>query len=242
MPTPISQMQNRLLATLEKAELDRLLPNLELVNLVIGETIYESGLRQEFVYFPTTAVITMLYLMEDGELAEIASIGNEGVVGISLFMGGHTAPNCALVQRAGYAFRLRGRFLKAEFDRAGALLRLLLRYTQALITQMSQIAICNRHHTVEQQLCRWLLQNIDRSKSNSLLMTQQMIANSLGLRRERITEVASKLQRHHLIRYSRGSITILDRAGLEKSVCECYWVIRQEFDHMLNLKQDHLVD
>lgn len=242
MPTPIRQMQNRLLATLEIAELDRLLPNLELVNLVMGETIYESGLRQEFVYFPTTAVITMLYLMEDGELAEIASIGNEGVVGISLFMGGHTAPNCALVQRAGYAFRLRGRFLKAEFDRSGGLLRLLLRYTQALITQMAQIAICNRHHTVEQQLCRWLLQNIDRSKSNSLLMTQQMIANSLGLRRERITEVASKLQRHHLIRYSRGSIDILDRSGLEKSVCECYWVIRQEFDHMLNIKQDHLVD
>jgi len=232
-------MQNRLLAALAKPELERLQSNLELIHLSVGETIYESGIRQEFVYFPTTAVITLLYMMEDGESAEIASIGNEGVVGISLFMGGHTASNSAIVQRAGYAFRLRGHFLKTEFDRAGALLRLLLRYIQALITQMTQIAICNRHHHVDQQLSRLLLQNIDRSTSNTLVMTQQMIANSLGLRRERITEAASKMQRQKLIQYSRGNIDILDRTLLEKNVCECYWVIRQEFEHIMNLKPDH---
>ncbi|MBC3863352.1 Crp/Fnr family transcriptional regulator [Undibacterium jejuense] len=239
MSTPISPMQNRLLASLVLVEFERLKPNLEVVNLAVGDIIYESGARQEFVYFPTTAVISLLYMMEDGELAEIASIGSEGIVGISWFLGGHSAINSATVQRAGDAYRLRGRYLKEEFDRAGSFLRLLLRYTQALITQMTQIALCHRYHNVEQQLCRWLLQNMDRSSSNSMKMTQQLIANSLGFRRERITEVASKLQDQHIIRYSRGSIVILDRAGLEKKVCECYWVIRQEFDHMLHQPQEH---
>ncbi|MFZ6849394.1 Crp/Fnr family transcriptional regulator [Undibacterium sp. RuRC25W] len=224
---------NRLLDALSTIEFDRLLPNLELIRLNVSDSIYESGIKQEFVYFPTTAVITLLYMMEDGELAEVAAIGNEGIVGISVFMGGHPTQNCAVVQRAGYAYRLRGRFLKAEFDRAGMVLRLLLRYTQALITQMSQTAICHQHHSVEQQLCRWLLQNVDRSTSFSLPMTQQMIANSLGLRRERITQAASQLQQHHMIKYSRGHIDISDRAGLEKKVCECYWVIRQEFDQII---------
>jgi len=232
MSTPISPMQNHLLGSLVLAEFERLRPYMEAVNLEVGDIIYESGARQEFVYFPTTAVIGLLYMMEDGELAEIASIGNEGIVGISWFLGGHSAVNSAVVQRAGGTYRLRGRYLKEEFDRVGSLFRLLLRYTQALITQMTQIAICHRYHSVEQQLCRWLLQNIDRSSSDKMSMTQQLIANSLGLRRERITEVASKLQEQSLIRYSRGSLTILDRTGLERKVCECYWVIRQEFDHM----------
>ena len=207
---------------------------MELISLSTGDIIYESGIRQQFVYFPTTAVIALLYILEDGSSAEIAAIGNEGVVGISLFMGGDTTPNWAMVQRTGYAYRLKGHFLKIEFERAGPVLRLLLRYTQALIAQMTQIAICNRHHSIEQQLCRWLLQNLDRVSSNSLLMTQQLIANTLGVRRERITEAASELQRAGIIRYSRGAIEVLDRSGLDNKVCECYGVIKNEFNHLSN--------
>ncbi|MFZ6773864.1 Crp/Fnr family transcriptional regulator [Undibacterium sp. SXout7W] len=229
LPSP---MQNYLLDALATPELNRLLPDLELITVSAGDIIYEAGVLQKFVYFPTTSVITLLYMMEDGTSAEIAAIGNEGIVGISLFMGGATTPNFAIVQRGGYAYRLKGRLLKMEFDRAGPVLRLLLRYTQALITQMTQIAICNRHHSVEQQLCRWLLQNFDRESSNSLVMTQQLIANTLGIRRERITEAASALQKAGLISYSRGSIEITDRSGLEKKVCECYQLIKNEFDQL----------
>ena len=200
----------------------------------LGEAIYESGGRLQHVYFPTTAIVSLLYVMEDGASAEIAIVGNEGVLGIALFMGGETTPSRAVVQSAGYGYRLRAQLLKDEFNRAGPMMHLLLRYTQALITQMAQTAVCNRHHSVEQQLCRWLLLSLDRLSTHELTMTQELIANMLGVRREGVTEAAGNLQRAGLIRYSRGRITVLDRPRLEREVCECYKVVKKEFDRLLS--------
>jgi len=227
--------QNHLLAALALPELKRILLNAELIELKSGNKIYDTGERQQFVYFPITSVITLLYVLTNGISAEIAAIGNEGVVGTSLFMGGNATPNCAVVQRSGCAYRLPGEFLKAECNLAGPVLHLLLHYTQALITQMTQTAICHTHHSIEQQLSCWLLQNLDRSPTNSLTMTQQLIANTIGTRRERVTEAAGHLQRAGLIRYCRGDIEVLDRARLEKMACECYQVIQSEFDRLLKI-------
>ena len=202
--------------------------------MAAGEVLYESGGQLKHVYFPTTAIVSLLYVLENGATAEIAMVGNEGILGISLFMGGETTPSRAVVQRAGHGLRLRADLIKQEFNRAGPLLRLLLRYTQALITQMMQTAVCNRHHTVEQQLCRWLLLSLDRMSGNSLTMTQEVIANLLGVRREGVTEAAGRLQRTGLIRYSRGHIEVLDRPGLERAACECYGVVKLEFDRLLS--------
>lgn len=235
MPPVQLSSKNRLLAALATPELERVLANAELVKLESGAIIYQTGASQQFAYFPTTAVVALLYILENGVSAEIAAIGNEGVVGISIFMGGNATPNCAVVQRSGYAYRLSGRILKTEFDRAGPVLRLLLHYTQALITQMTQTSVCHMHHSIEQQLCRWLLQNLDRSPTNSLFMTQQMIANTMGARRERVTEAASNLQRIGLIRYSRGDIEVIDRPGLESAACECYQVIHAEFIRLMKV-------
>ncbi len=234
MPTPHSPKQNHLLAALPAAEFERLAPHLELVPMPLGEAIYESGERLQHVYFPTTSIVSLLYVMEDGASAEIAVVGNEGILGISLFMGGDTTPSRAVVQSAGYGYRLKAQLLKDEFNRAGPVLRLLLRYTQALITQMAQTAVCNRHHTLEQQLCRWLLLCLDRLESDELTMTQELIANMLGVRREGVTEAAGKLQRAGLIRYSRGHIQVTNRAGLERETCECYAVVKKEFDRLLS--------
>jgi CRP-like cAMP-binding protein len=195
--------------------------------------LYESGDTLGYVYFPTTAIVSLLYVMEDGASAEIAVVGLEGVVGVSLFMGGLSTPSRAVVQSAGQGFRLRAQIMKDEFDRAGPVLHLLLRYTQALITQMSQTAVCNRHHSLDQQLCRWLLLSLDRLRGNELVMTQELIANMLGVRREGVTEGALKLQKAGLIRYVRGRITVLDRPGLELSTCECYAVVKKEYDRLL---------
>ncbi len=200
----------------------------------LGEALYESGGQLHHVYFPTTSIVSLLYVLADGASAEIAVVGNEGILGISLFMGGETTPSRAVVQSAGYGYRLKAQLLKQEFNRAGPVLHLLLRYTQALITQMAQTAVCNRHHSVEQQLCRWLLLSLDRLSSDSLTMTQELIANMLGVRREGVTEAAGNLQRAGLIRYSRGRIEVLDRPGLEKAVCECYAVVKTEFDRLLS--------
>jgi CRP-like cAMP-binding protein len=235
MPDPFhSPNQNHLLAALPAAEFERLLPHLELVPMPLGEAIYESGGRLEHVYFPTTSIVSLLYVLEDGASAEIAVVGFEGILGISLFMGGNTTPSRAVVRSAGFGYRLKAELLQQEFNRAGPVLRLLLRYTQALITQMTQTAVCNRHHSVEQQLCRALLLSLDRLTSSSLTMTQELIANMLGVRREGVTEAAGKLQRAGLIRYSRGHIDVLNRAGLEKAVCECYAVVKVEFDRLLS--------
>jgi CRP-like cAMP-binding protein len=225
--------QNRLLATLPAPDYERLLPDLELVPLPLGWSIYEAGGKLGYVYFPTSAIISLLYVMEDGSSAEIAVAGNEGLVGIALFMGGETTPSRAVVQSAGYGYRLKAMVLKKEFDQGGMLQQLALRYTQALITQMAQTAVCNRHHSVEQQLCRWLLLSLDRLPSNELKMTQELIANMLGVRREGVTEAAGKLQKAGLIHYSRGHITVLDRPKLEKRVCECYAVVKKEMDRLL---------
>ncbi len=230
LPSPL---QNHLLAVLPAAESGRVLPHLELVSMPLGRALYESGDRLEHVYFPTTAIVSLLYVMENGASAEIAVVGNEGIVGIALFMGGETMPNRAVVQSAGHAFRLKGSLLKQEFNRAGALQHLLLRYTLAMLTQMAQTAVCNRHHSVDQQLCRWLLLSLDRLPSEKLTMTQELIANMLGVRREGVTAAAGKLQSAGLIHYSRGRITVLDRPGLEARVCECYDVVRQEFRRLL---------
>ena len=199
----------------------------------LGEALYESGGRQQHVYFPTTSLVSLLYVMENGASAEIAVVGNEGILGISLFMGGETTPSRAVVQGAGLGYRLKARLLKTEFKRAGPVMHLLLRYTQALITQMAQTSVCNRHHSLEQQLCRRLLFSLDRLPSQELLMTQELIANMLGVRREGVTEAAGKLQRAGLIKYSRGRITVLDRPGLEREVCECYAVVKKEYDRLL---------
>jgi len=200
----------------------------------LGEVLYESGATLSHVYFPTTAIVSLLYVMEDGASAEIAVVGNEGIVGISLFMGGGSTPSRAVVQSAGLGFRLKARVLKDEFNRAGPVLHLLLRYTQALITQMAQTAVCNRHHSLDQQLCRWLLLSLDRLQGDELVMTQELIANMLGVRREGVTESALKLQTAGLIRYARGRITVLDRAGLELRTCECYAVVKKEYDRLLS--------
>jgi CRP-like cAMP-binding protein len=199
----------------------------------LGEVVCEPGIAMRHVYFPTTCIVSLLYVMEDGASAEIAVVGNEGIVGISVFMGGETTTSRAVVQSAGHAYRLEGQLLKDAFFRAGPLQLLLLRYTQALLTQMAQTAVCNRHHTVDQQLCRWLLLSLDRLPSNELTMTQELIANMLGVRREGVTEAAGNLQRAGLIHYSRGRITVLDRPGLEARVCECYLVVKKEFDRLL---------
>ena len=236
MPNPSTAhhpRQNHLLAVLPKSESERLLPYMEPMTLPLGDALYESGDRLNHVYFPTTAIVSLLYVMENGASAEIAVVGNEGIVGIALFMGGETMPNRAVVQSAGEAYRLKGQVLKQEFNRAGALQHLLLRYTLAMLTQMAQTAVCNRHHSVDQQLCRWLLLSLDRLPANVLSMTQELIANMLGVRREGVTEAAGKLQNAGLIHYSRGRITVLDRPGLEARVCECYNVVRQEFSRLL---------
>ena len=204
------------------------------MQMPLGEVLYESGGQLNYVYFPTNSIVSMLYVLADGSSAEIAIVGNEGLLGIALFMGGETTPSRAVVQSAGWGYRLKAHLMKSEFKRSGPLMALLLRYTQALITQMTQTAVCNRHHSIEQQLCRWLLLSLDRLSSDSLTMTQDLIANMLGVRREGVTEAAGKLQRAGYIRYSRGHITVLDRPGLEKRVCECYAVVKLEFDRLLS--------
>ena len=224
---------NQLLAALPEAEWQRWQPHLEPVTLTLGQVLYESGDTLGYVYFPTTAIVSLLYVMEDGASAEIAVVGLEGLVGVSLFMGGLSTPSRAVVQSAGHGFRLLALVMKDEFDRAGPVLHLLLRYTQALITQMAQTAVCNRHHSLDQQLCRWLLLSLDRLRGNELVMTQELIANMLGVRREGVTEGALKLQKAGLIRYSRGRITVLDRPGLEEATCECYAVVKTEYDRLL---------
>lgn len=233
MPNPHSPTQNHLLAALPAPEQERLFPQLELVPMPLGKVLYESGSQLGHVYFPTDSIVSLLYVMEDGASAEIAVVGNEGLVGVALFMGGETTPSRALVQSAGFAYRLAGAAMKQEFNRSGAMQHLLLRYTQALLTQMAQTAVCNRHHSVDQQLCRWLLLSLDRLPSNEVSMTQELIANMLGVRREGVTEAAGNLQNAGLIRYSRGRITVLDRAKLEQRVCECYAVVKKEFDRLL---------
>ena len=228
-----SPKKNHLLAALPDAEWQRWLSQLESVDLPLGQVLYESGSNIKHVYFPTTAIVSLLYVMENGASAEIAVVGNEGIVGVSLFMGGESTPSRAVVQSAGHGFRLNAETMKTEFNRAGPVLHLLLRYTQALITQMSQTAVCNRHHSLDQQLCRWLLLSLDRLEGADLVMTQELIANMLGVRREGVTEAAHTLQKVGLIRYARGHITVLDRKGLENRVCECYGVVKKEYDRLL---------
>ena len=222
-----------MLAALPAAEWERWLPDLELIELPLGEVLYESGRTLAHVYFPTDAIVSLLYVMENGSSAEIAVVGNEGVVGISLFMGGGTTPSRAVVQSAGHGYRLSAQNIKEEFNRSGPVMHLLLRYTQALITQMAQTVVCNRHHSLDQQLCRWLLLSLDRLNGNQLVMTQELIANMLGVRREGVTEGALKLQKSGLIQYTRGRITVLDRPGLEVRTCECYAVVKKEYDRLL---------
>lgn len=233
LPDPPGPEKNRLLAALTADEQLRVVPQLERVFLPLGKVLYESGAPLQHVYFPADALVSLIYVMENGASAEIALVGNDGLVGIALFMGGETTPNRAVVQSAGTAYRLKGAKLKQEFGRAGILQSLLLRYTQALITQMAQTAVCNRHHSLEQQLCRWLLLSIDRLPANELTMTQELIANMLGVRREGVTQAAGKLQSSGLIRYHRGHIEVLDRSGLEERVCECYAVVRRECERLL---------
>lgn len=233
MTDPCSPRQNLLLNTLPPTEYERLTVHLEPVPMPLGKVLYESGDELRYAYFPTTCIVSLLYVMENGASAEIAVVGNEGIIGVTLFMGGGAMPNRAVVQSGGYAYRLKGYLLIQEFKRYGVLLRLLLRYTQALITQMAQTAVCNRHHSIDQQLCRWLLLSLDRLPSNQLAMTQELIANMLGVRREGVTVAAGNLQQAGLIDYRRGHITVLDRAGLEKRVCECYQVVKTESDRLL---------
>ena len=226
-------VQNHLFRALPEDARTRVFPHLELVPLELGRVLYESGGSLQSVYFPTDSIISLLYVMADGGSAEIAMVGNEGMVGIALFMGGESTPNRAVVQSAGYAYKLRGPLLKEEFNRSGAMQHLLLRYTQALLTQMAQTAVCNRHHSIHQQLARWLLLSLDRLPSNTLHMTQELIANMLGVRREGVTEAAGRLQSMGLIQYSRGRITVLDRPKLEQASCECYRVVKRELDRLL---------
>jgi CRP-like cAMP-binding protein len=225
--------QNHLLAALPQEDYARLLPELEAVAMPLGHVLYESGAKMRHVYFPTTAIVSLLYVMEDGASAEIAVAGNEGIVGVSLFMGGETTPSRAVVQSAGHGYRMQGQRLKKEFERGSEMQRLLLRYTQALLTQMAQTAVCNRHHSLDQQFCRWLLLSLDRLSSNELVMTQELIANMLGVRREGVTEAAGNVQKAGLIEYRRGHITVLDRPGLEARSCECYAVVKHEYDRLL---------
>ena len=236
MPQLPAAKKNQLLAALAPADWVRWQPMLEPVPMPLGAVMYESGATLSHVYFPTTAIVSMLYVMENGASAEIAVVGNEGLVGISLFMGGESTPSRAVVQSAGEGFRMGAEDIKKEFKRA-AILHLLLRYTQALITQMSQTAVCNRHHSLDQQLCRWLLLSLDRLQGNELVMTQELIANMLGVRREGVTEGALKLSTAGLIKYSRGRITVLDRRGLEQRTCECYEVVKREYDRLLPARE-----
>lgn len=237
MPTPLPcvlpAQTNSLLRALPAQEWARISPQLEPVALPLGAVLYESGSRLRHVYFPTTAIVSLLYVMKDGASAQVAVVGNEGLVGVAVFMGGETTPSRAVVQSAGQGYRLNGQHIKQEFGRAAVLQQLLLRYTQALLTQMAQTAVCNRHHSVDQQLCRWLLLSLDRLPTNELVMTQELIANLLGVRREGVTEAAGKLQTAGLIRYSRGHIVVLDRLRLEARACECYRVVKDEFDRLL---------
>jgi len=233
VPTLPDPKTNRLLAALPEPEWLRWKPQLEWVEMPLGKVIYESGRTLRHVYFPTDAIVSLLYVMENGASAEIAVVGNEGIVGISLFMGGESTSSRAVVQSAGGAWRLRASAIKEEFSRSVPVMHLLLRYTQALITQMAQTAVCNRHHSLDQQLCRWLLLSLDRLPGNELVMTQELIANMLGVRREGVTEGALKLQKLGLIRYARGHIRVLDRAGLETRTCECYAVVKKEYDRLL---------
>jgi CRP-like cAMP-binding protein len=233
MEAVITPDRNHLLSALPAADFRRIQPHLKLVPMPLGDVLYESGIMLRHVYFPTDSIVSLLYVMADGASAEIAVVGNEGVIGVSLFMGGETTPSRAVVQSAGNAYRLSGAVLKEEFTRAGAMQHLLLRYTQALITQMAQTAVCNRHHSLDQQLCRWLLLSLDRLNTNHLVMTQELIANMLGVRREGVTEAAGRLQAVGLISYSRGHISVLDRAGLEARTCECYAVVKKECDRLL---------
>ena len=229
---PHQPNQNHLLAALPVAEFERLKPHLELVHLPLGDVLCESGGRLSYVYFPTSTIISLHYILENGASSEIAGVGNEGMLGISLFMGGETTPSWATVQTGGYGYRLKAAIMMQEFNNGGPVQRLLLRYAQALITQISQTAVCNRHHTIEQQLCRWLLLTLDRLNSQELIMTQELIASMLGVRREGITEAAGKLQQAGIIHYRRGHITVLDRAGLKTHVCECYDVVKKEFERL----------
>lgn len=225
--------KNRLIAALPDADWERWLPQLERVDMPLGHVLYEPGSSMSHVYFPTTAIVSLLYVMENGASAEIAVVGNEGIVGYSLFMGGETTPSRAVVQSAGQGYRLKAQTMKHEFEKVGPVLHLLLRYTQALITQMAQTAVCNRHHSLAQQLCRWLLVSLDRRQGTELVITQELIANMLGVRREGVTASALKLQEVGLIRYARGHISVLDRHGLEKRSCECYAVVKKEYDRLL---------
>jgi CRP-like cAMP-binding protein len=234
MSSPHNPSQNHILAALPPADFEPLAAHLELVPLALGEILYEPGSQLQHAYFPTTAIVSLHYVTESGASAETAGVGNEGVVGISLFMGGDTTPSSAVVQTAGHAYRLERHLLKQEFNRGGLLHRVLLRYTQALITQMNQTAACNRHHSVEQQLCRWLLLTLDRLPSNELVMTQDLVASMLGVRREGITEAAGNLQRGGLIRYRRGHISVLERHGLEAAACECYAVVKKELSRLMS--------
>jgi CRP-like cAMP-binding protein len=232
-PIQIDPKSNHLLAAIPAADWVRWLPQIEPVDLALGKVLYESGAQMHYVYFPIDSIVSLLYVMEDGASAEIALVGNEGIVGIALFMGGESTPSRAVVQSAGKGCRVKAAFIKSECDRPGPVLHLMLRYTQALITQMAQTAVCNRHHSLDQQLCRWLLLSLDRLEGDELNMTQELIANMLGVRREGVTEAALKLQRTGLIRYARGHITVLDRPGLEQRTCECYLVVKKEYDRLL---------
>ena len=233
MPEP-NPRDNHILDALPDEERERLFPHLSFVSMPLGKVLYESGESLKHIYFPTDSIVSLLYVMKDGASAEIAVVGNDGAIGVALFMGGETTPSRAIVQSAGSAYRLEGKRLKLEFSRHGQMLHVLLRYTQSLITQMAQTAVCNRHHSVNQQLCRWLLLSLDRLQSNELKMTQELIANMLGVRREGVTAAAGELQKAGVIRYSRGKITVLDRAKLEQLSCECYSVVKKETDRLLS--------
>ncbi len=233
MPNDKTPLQNHLLSALLPKEFEHIAPYLELVPLPLGHVLYEPGSALHYVYFPTTAIVSMLHVLHDGASAEIAVVGNEGVTGVALFMGGQSMPHRAVVQSAGHAYRLKGQLLMGEFNHCRRFQHLLLHYTQALLTQTAQTAVCNRHHSLNQQLCRWLLMSLDRLSSNELVMTQELIANMLGVRRESVTEAAGKLQKAGLIKYSRGHIRVIDRTGLEERVCECYSVVKKEFDRLL---------
>ncbi len=234
MPITHSINQNQLLAALPSEDLNRLALHLELVPMLLGDTLYSPGSQLHYVYFPSTAIISLLYILESGSSSEIAGVGNEGVLGISLFMGGNTTPSSAIVQTGGYSYRLPAKILREEFNRAGVLQRLLLRYTQTLVMQITQNAVCNRHHSIEQQLSRWLLLTLDRMPSNELVMTQELVAGALGVRREGVAVAAGKLQRDGIIRYRRGHISVLARSGLEAVTCECYAVVKKECKRLLN--------
>lgn len=235
---PLPQ-HNYLIAALSAETYNRLLPHFELVSLPLGKVLYESGDTLRYAYFPTDSIISMLYVMESGASVEISMVGNEGIIGVALFLGGESTSSLAVVQSAGHAYRLKAQYLKDEFSRHGEFMQLMLRYTQALLTQMAQTAVCNRHHSIEQQLCRWLLLSLDRLPDNQLVMTQELIAHMLGVRREGVTEAAGKLQKLGVIEYSRGHITVVDRTQLEKLSCECYAVVKKETDRLLPYTHQH---